>query len=121
MAGRAAGSVLLPAAALLVLLAAGCVAAQQIIPTGSEDSITPENTDDTSSNNGGCCAQLKVLNFSSTIPVISIQLAHTGQMAGRVTPAQAQLLGRGPNMPAVMCTCGATPGWCMVGWECLLW
>ncbi|KAF6264711.1 coth protein-domain-containing protein [Scenedesmus sp. NREL 46B-D3] len=52
---------------------------------------------------------LKVLNFSSTIPVISIQLADTGQMAGRVTPAQAQLLGRGPNMPAVMCTCGATP------------
>jgi hypothetical protein len=108
----------LPAATLLILLAAPFAAAQQIVPE-SEDSSIPANTNDESIGTGACCAQLRALNFSSNIPVIIVQLAHTEQMAGKVTPAQAQLMARGPNMPGTMCTCGAAPGGCECGADTL--
>jgi hypothetical protein len=110
MAGSAARAVLLPAAAVLVLLAAPFVAAQAIIPADPENSSTAEGTNDASIGSSACCAQLRALNFSSNIPVMIVQLAHTEQMAGKVTPAQAQLLAKGPYMPGSMCTCGAAPG-----------
>lgn len=112
MASSTARSVLLPAAAFLLLLSASFAAAQQIIPEAPENSSTPDNTNEASPGNGACCAQLRALNFSSNIPVMVVQLAHTEQMAGKVTPTQAQLLAKGPYMPGVACTCGAAPGEC---------
>jgi hypothetical protein len=110
MASSTAQSVLLLAAALLIFLSAPLAAAQQVIPAASENSSTPDTSKDHSIGTGACCAQLRALNFSSIIPVIIVQLAHTEQMAGKVTPAQAQLLAKGPYMPGTMCTCGAAPG-----------
>jgi hypothetical protein len=110
MASRAAQPALL-AATLLFLLAAPFAAAQQIHGDAVNSSI-PANTYDESIGTGACCAQLRALNFSSNIPVIIVQLAHTEQMAGIVTPGQAQLTAKGPYMPGTMCTCGAAPGRC---------